>query len=297
MRREELGDLAAFVAIAEEQSFTRASARLGISQSALSHTIRRLEGRLGVRLLTRTTRNVVPTEAGDQLIETLRPALAEIEAELVMIRQLRDVPSGTIRITAGQHAATTILWPKIKQLLVTYPDIKVELDVSGAIKDIVTDRFDAGVRLGEQVAKDMVAVRIGPTYTMALVAAPSYWRKHGKPKVPKDLAEHNCINVRFPTSGGLYAWELVKNGREVNARVDGQLVVNNTSMILDAAVSGLGVAFVLDDHVKAHLADGRLVRVMKDWCHPFAGYYLYYPSRRQPSRAMTLLVDALRHRD
>lgn len=297
MRREELGDLAAFMAVADEQGFTRASAKLGVSQSALSHTIRRLERQLGVRLLTRTTRNVVPTKAGEQLIETLRPALAEIEAELATIRQLREMPSGTIRITAGQHAARTILWPKIKELLVSYPDVRIELDVSGTARDIVTERFDAGVRLGEQVEKDMIAVRIGPEYTMALVGSPEYWQKNGKPRRPQDLAQHNCINVRFPTSGGLYAWELTKDGREVNARVDGQLVVNNMVMVIDAAVSGLGAAFVLDDHVKTHLADGRLVRVMKDWCRPFAGYHLYFPSSRQRSRLMTLLVDGLRYRD
>ena len=297
MRREQLGDLTAFAAIADERSFTRAAAKLAISQSALSHTVRRLEERLGVRLLTRTTRNVALTEAGERLIETLRPALDEIGAKLAALRQLRETPGGTVRITTSEHAARTILWPKVKELLAAYPDLKVELNIEGALTDIVTERFDAGVRLGEQVAKDMIAVRIGPRYSMAVVAAPSYFHRHGKPNTPQDLVKHACINIRFEASGGLYAWELEKNGRELNVRVDGQLILNHMPMIIDAAVSGLGIAFALDDQVKSELADGSLVRVMKDWCPPFAGYHLYYPSRRQQSRAMALMIEALRYRD
>jgi DNA-binding transcriptional LysR family regulator len=296
MRREELGDLAAFVAIADERSFTRAAAKLGISQSALSHTVRRLEERLGVRLLTRTTRSVALTEAGERLFETLRPALDEIDAKLAALSQLRETPGGTVRITTSEHAARTVLWPKVKELLSAYPDLKVELSIEGALTDIVTERFDAGVRLGEQVAKDMIAVRIGPQHSMAVVAAPSYFRSHGKPKTPQDLVKHVCINIRLETSGGLYAWELEKNDRELNVRVDGQLILNNMPMIIDAAVSGLGIAFTIDDQVKSQLGDGSLVRVMKDWCPPFAGYHLYYPSRRQQSRAMALLIEALRYR-
>jgi DNA-binding transcriptional LysR family regulator len=297
MRREELGDLAAFVALADERSFTRAAAKLGISQSALSHTVRRLEERLGVRLLTRTTRSVALTEAGERLIETLRPALDEIDAKLAALSQLRETPGGTVRITTSEYAARTVLWPKVKELLSAYPDLKVELSIEGALTDIVTERFDAGIRLGEQVAKDMIAVRIGPQHSMAVVAAPSYFRSHGKPKTPQDLVKHTCINIRLETSGGLYAWELEKNDRELNVRVDGQLILNNMPMIIDAAVSGLGIAFTIDDQVKSHLADRSLVRVMKDWCPPFAGYHLYYPSRRQQSRAMALLIEALRYRD
>jgi DNA-binding transcriptional LysR family regulator len=297
MRREELGDLTAFAAIADERSFTRAAAKLAISQSALSHTVRRLEERLGVRLLARTTRNVALTEAGERLIETLRPALDEIDARLAALSQLRERPGGAVRITTSEHAARTILWPKVKDLLAAYPDLKVELSIEGGLTDIVTERFDAGVRLGEHVAKDMIAVRIGPQYSMAVVAAPSYFDKHGKPKTPQDLVKHACINIRFEASGGLYAWELEKNDRELNVRVDGQLIVNHMPMIIDAAVSGLGIAFTIDDQVKSELAEGSLVRVMKDWCPPFAGYHLYYPSRRQQSRAMALMIEALRYRD
>jgi len=296
MRREELGDLAAFVVIADECNFTRAAAKLGISQSALSHTIRRLEYGVGVPLLTRTTRSVSLTEAGESLIETLRPALEDVNAKLASLSQLREKPGGTIRITTSDHAARTILWPKVKALLFAYPDIKVELSVDGGLTDIVKERFDAGVRLGEQVAKDMIAVRIGPPYSMAVTAAPSYLRKHGRPKTPQDLARHTCINIRFPTAGGLYAWEMTKNGRAVHVRVDGRLILNNMPMIIDAAVSGLGIAFTIDDQVQSQLKDGSLVRVMKDWCSPFAGYHLYYPSRRQRSPAMALLIEALRYR-
>ena len=296
MRRDELGDLAAFLAVAEERSFTRAAARLGTSQSALSHTVRRLEARLGLRLLTRTTRSVAPTEAGERLLETLRPAFDEIYARLAALSELRDKPAGTIRITTGQHAAETILWPALLRLLPHYPDVRVELSVDQALTDIVAERYDAGVRLGEQVARDMIAVRIGPDMRMAVVGAPAYFATRPKPKTPHDLTHHTCINLRFPTLGGLYAWEFEKDGRALNVRVDGPLVFNVMPMILKAATDGFGLAFVLEDQAAPLIADGRLVRVLADWCPPFPGYHLYYPSRRQLTPAFALLVESLRYR-
>ena len=297
MRREELGDLTAFLAVAEERSFTRAAAKLGTSQSALSHTVRRLEGRLGLRLLTRTTRSVAPTEAGARLIETLRPAFDEIDGKLAALSELRGKPAGTIRINTSKHAAERILWPVVARLLPDYPDVKVELAVDQSLADIVAGRYDAGVRLGEQVAKDMIAVRIGPDLRMAVVGAPSYLADHPAPRTPHDLTAHSCINLRLPTLGGLYAWEFEKDGHELNVRVEGRLVLNDVQMIVEAAAAGFGLACILSDHVEAHLADGRLVRVLEDWCPPFAGYHLYYPSRRQPAPAFSLLVEALRYRE
>jgi DNA-binding transcriptional LysR family regulator len=296
MRREELADLNAFVAVAEERSFTRAAARLGTSQSALSFTVRRLEERLGVRLLSRTTRSVAPTEAGERLLGTLGPALDKIGAELTALSELREKPAGTIRITAGEHAALTVLWPALSTLLPLYPDIELEVNIDQGLTDIVAERFDAGVRFGEQVARDMVAVRIGPDIRMAVVGAPSYFAGRPKPKTPQDLTAHDCINLRLPTSGGLYAWEFEKRGRELKVRVEGQWVFNSLSLRLDAVLAGFGLAYVPDDVVQPHLADGRLVRVLADWCPPFAGYHLYYPSRRQPTPAFALVVEALRYR-
>ena len=296
MRRDELGDLAAFLAVAEERSFTRAAARLGTSPSALSHTVRRLVARLGLRLLTRTTRSVAPTEAGERLLETLRPAFDEIDARLAALSELRDKPAGTIRITTGQHAAETILWPALLRLLPHYPDVRVELSVDQALTDIVAERYDAGVRLGEQVARDMIAVRIGPDIRMAVVGAPAYFATRPKPKTPHDLTHHTCINLRFPTLGGLYAWEFEKDGRALNVRVDGPLVFNVMPMILKAATDGFGLAFVLEDQAAPLIADGRLLRVLADWCPPFPGYHLYYPSRRQLTPAFALLVESLRYR-
>jgi DNA-binding transcriptional LysR family regulator len=296
MRREELADLNAFVVVAEEQSFTRAAAKLGTSQSALSYTLRRLEARLGVRLLTRTTRRVAPTQAGEKLLRTLRPALGDIAAELASLGDMRETPAGSIRITTSAHAASTVLWPVLEKLLPSHPDIEVELNIESRLTDIVAERYDAGVRLGEQLAKDMVAVRIGPDLRMAVVGAPSYFAGHPKPRTPQDLAEHTCINLRLPTLGGLYAWELARAGREVKVRVEGQLIFNDVAMILKAAVAGFGLACVLADHIDAEVAAGRLVRVLGDWCPPFPGYHLYYPSRRQTSAAFALLVDALRYR-
>ncbi|MEK0081605.1 LysR family transcriptional regulator [Benzoatithermus flavus] len=296
MPRENLNDLLAFLAVAREHSFTRAAAQLGVSQSALSHAIRGLEARLGLRLLTRTTRSVAPTEAGERLLRTVGPRFEEIEAELVALSALRDKPTGTIRITAGEHAADTILWPALEKLLPDYPEIKVEIAVDNGLTDIVAGRFDAGVRLGEQVAKDMIAVRIGPDMRMAVVGAPSYFAQRPPPRTPQDLTAHDCINIRLPTYGGLYAWEFEKDGRQLRVRVEGQLVFNNTALRLNAALAGLGLAYLPEDQVQAHLAEGRLVRVLADWCPPFPGYHLYYPSRRQPTPAFALLVEALRHR-
>lgn len=296
MRGSELGDLVAFVAVAEERSFTRAAAKLGVSQSALSYTVRRLETRLGVRLLNRTTRSVAPTDGGERLLRTLRPAFDQIDTEVSTLGELRDKPSGTVRITATDHAADTILWPAISRLLPSYPDVKVEIDVDYGLRDIVADRYDAGVRFGEQVAKDMISVRIGPDIRMAIVGAPSYFASRPEPKSPRDLVHHSCITFRQPSAGGIYAWEFEKRGREMRVRVDGQLVFNRMRPMLDAARAGFGLACLLEDLVEADVADGRLIRVLADWCPPFAGYHLYYPSRRQPSPAFALLVDALRSR-
>jgi len=296
MQRDELGDLMAFLAVAEERSFTRAAAKLGTSQSALSYTVRRLEARLGVRLLTRTTRSVAPTEAGERLLRTLGPAFDTIGTELAALSEFREKPAGTIRITTSAHAAHAILWPALERLLPDYPDIKVELDIDNGLTDIVTERYDAGVRLGEQVAKDMIAVRIGPDMRMAVVGSPSYFRNRTEPKKPQDLIHHSCINLRLPTHGGLYAWEFEKGHRELRVRVEGQLVFNGTFQMLNAALAGFGLAYVPQDVAEPHLAKGRLKRVLEDWCAPYSGYHLYYPSRRQSSAAFSLLVDALRHR-
>jgi len=284
------------MAVARECSFTRAAAKLGVSQSALSHTIRSLEERLGLRLLTRTTRRVAPTEAGERLLRTVGPRFDEIDAELAALSALREKPAGTVRITAGEHAAYAILWPALPKLLPHYPDIKVEIIIDYGLTDIVAEHYDAGVRLGEQVAKDMIAVRIGPDMRMAVVGAPSYFTRRPQPKRPQDLTAHDCINLRLPTYGGLYVWEFEKRGRELKVRVEGQLVFNNLAMRLNAALAGLGLAYLPEDQVKTHLADGALIRVLADWCPPFSGYHLYYPSRRQPKPAFAVLVDALRYR-
>ena len=296
MQREELVDLNAFLVVAEERSFTRAAAKLGTSQSSLSHTIRRLEARLGVRLLTRTTRNVAPTGAGERLLGTLRPALDSIGTELASLGELRDKPAGKIRITTTEHAASTVVWPALERLLADYPDIHVELDVNSSFTDIVTERFDAGVRLGEALANDMVATRIGPDLRMAVVGSAGYFAQRPMPRTPQDLAGHRCINLRLLSAGGLYAWELEKDGHELRVRVEGQLAFNSTRMIVRAAAAGFGLGFVMEDQVAQQLADGRLIRVLEDWCPSFAGYHLYYPSRREPSAAFALLVEALRYR-
>jgi DNA-binding transcriptional LysR family regulator len=296
MPRYELNDLLAFVAVARERSFTKAAAKLGVSQSALSHTIRRLEERLGLRLLTRTTRSVAPTQAGDRLYQSVGPRFTEIEAEVASLSELRDKPAGTVRITAGEHAANTVLWPAFAKVLPSYPDIKVEITVDYGLTDIVAERYDAGVRLDERVAKDMIAVRIGPDLRMAVVGSRSYFERRKRPQTPRDLTAHDCINLRLPTHGGLYTWEFEKNKREVNVHVEGQLVFNNIALRLNAALAGLGLAYLPEDQVQGAIAAGRLVRVLADWCPPFAGYHLYYPSRRQSSPAFALLVEALRYR-
>jgi DNA-binding transcriptional LysR family regulator len=296
MPHSNLDDLLAFLAVVRERSFTRAAAKLGVSQSALSHTIRRLEAKLGIRLLARTTRSLSPTEAGERLLERLGPHFEQIQTELDGLTQLRDKPAGTIRITAGEHAAHAVLWPVLAKFLPRYPDIKVEVIVDYGLIDIVAQRYDAGVRLGGQVAKDMIAVRIGPDMRMAVVGAASYLARRSLPKKPQDLTAHNCINLRLPTHGGLYAWELERGRREVHVRVDGQLVFNNITLRVNAALEGLGLAFLPEDVVQPYLTQGRLKRVLEDWCAPFPGYHLYYPSRRQSSAAFSLLADALRYR-
>lgn len=296
MARPNINDLSAFLAVARERSFTRAAAQIGVSPSALSHTIRGLEERLGMRLLTRTTRSVAPTQAGERLLLKIGPHFDGIERELAALSELRDKPAGTIRITTGIDAAQTILWPAIAKLLPDYPDIKVELSINSGFVDIVAERFDAGVRLGETIAQDMVAVRIGPDMRMAAVASPSYFADRKPPRTPNDLARHNCINLRFPTLGGLYAWEFEKGRRALNVRVEGQLVVNDIALARSAALDGAGIAYLPEDYVRSDLEEKRLIRVLADWSPPFSGYHLYYPSRRQQSPAFSLLIEALRYR-
>jgi len=294
--RENIADIVAFLAVARAGSFTKAAAQLGVSQSALSHTLRKLEENLGVRLLTRTTRSVSPTEAGERLLQSLGPRFDEIESEIAAVSELRDTPAGNIRITTNEHAARTLLWPAIVKLVKRYPDVNVELSIDSGLRDIVADRFDAGVRLGEEVAKDMIAMPIGPEMRMAIVGAPSYFTAHPRPKTPHDLTDHRCINIRMQTRGGFYAWEFEKNGKPLNVRVEGPLAFNDIEMVLDAALEGLGLACVMEDMAKAAIDKGKLVRVLADWCPPFPGYHLYYPSRRQPTAAFTLLLKSLRGR-
>ncbi|MEP8755222.1 LysR family transcriptional regulator [Enterobacter hormaechei] len=295
MLKDNFNDLLSFMVVARERSFTRAAAQLGVSQSALSHAMRNLEARLEVRLLTRTTRSVAPTEAGEQLFMRLSPHLLEIEQELTALRDTRDRPAGNIRLTAGEHAMPAVLWPVLKPFMAQYPDINVEVTVDDGLTDIVDGRFDAGVRLGEQVAKDMIAVRIAPDMRMAVVGSADYLHRFGVPETPEQLDQHRCINMRLPTRGGLYAWEFERDGRELRVRVDGQLILNSLSQRIDAAENGLGLAYVPEDAVQDALAEGRLVRVLEAWCPAFAGYHLYYPSRRQHTSAFSLLIAALRH--
>ena len=296
MAREDFNDLAAFAVVAKERSFTRAAAKIGVSQSALSQTIKALEARLGLRLLIRTTRSVSPTEAGERLLQTVAPRFEEIEAEIAALSDLREKPAGTVRITAGEHPAVTILQPALKRLLPDYPDINVEIIVDYGLTDIVSEGYDAGVRMGEQVAKDMIAVKIGPQMRMAVVGSPGYFADRPAPRVPQDLASHRCINMRLPTYGGLFVWGLEKDGREVKVRGEGQLVFNNLALRLQSALDGLGLAYMPEDQALALIAEGRLIRVLEDWCPPFPGYHLYYPSRRHSSPALALLVDVLRRR-
>lgn len=296
MPRENFNDLLAFVTVTREGSFTRAAAQLGVSQSALSHTIRALEARLGLRLLTRTTRSVAPTEAGQRLFLTVAPRFEEIDAELAALTELRDKPAGTIRITTAEHAANTVLWPKLVELLPNYPDIRVEISVDYGLTDIVAQRYDAGVRLGDDVAKDMIAVRIGPDLRMAVVGTPAYFAHRPEPRTPQDLAKHNCINLRLPTHGGLLLWDFEKDGQEVKIRVDGQWIFNGSTPMLRAALAGCGLAFLPEDLVREPVVAGLLQAVLTDWCPLFPGYFLYYPSRRESAPALTLLVEALHYR-
>ena len=295
MKRDEMADLTAFVVVAEERSFTRAAAKLGISQSSLSQIVRRVETRLGLRLLTRTTRSVAPTEAGERLLRTLVPALDELDASLAALSAMKDRPSGRIRITSVEHAARTVIWPALKLLLPGYPDIEVELSLDYGLVDIVAERFDAGVRLGEQVDKDMIAVRIAPDMPMAVVGSPSYFNAHTVPKTPQELVNHACFNLRLRTSGGVSPWAFEKNRRALNVRVQGPLVFNTIDLLLDAALNGFGLAYLPVDQVREHVSKGRLVGVLADWCPRLSGYHLYYPNRKQ-STAFALVVEALRYR-
>lgn len=297
MLRENVNDLVAFLAVASELSFTRAAAKLGISQSALSQTIRNLEQRLDVRLLNRTTRRVTPTEAGERLRRAIGPRFEEIEGELAALDELRTQPTGNIRLTATDYAADTILLPKLADFLPRYPHINVEIIIDYGLTDIIAEGYDAGVRPGGQVARDMIAVRIGPDIRMAVVGAPSYFKSHSAPTEPHELTEHDCINLRLPTHGGVYAWEFEKDGRELHVHVDGQATFNGTRQMLNAALAGIGLAYVPEDLACPHLENGRLTRVLADWCPPYAGHHLYYPNRRQSERAFGLLVEALRDRE
>jgi DNA-binding transcriptional LysR family regulator len=295
MVREVVTDLMAFLAVARERNFTRAAAQLGVSQPALSRTIRDLEARLGVRLLTRNTRSVAPTEAGERLVQTIRPHFDGIDAGLAALTASREKPAGPLRITSVEHASDTILAPALARLLVDYPDIQVEIINEYRLADIVAERYDAGVRLGEQVAKDMIALRIGPDFRQMVVGAPSYFTRQAKPETPHDLTNHACINMRLPTSGGLWSWPFAKDGRELRVRVEGPLAFNAVPLILKTALAGLGLADLPEDVVQEHVAAGRLIPVLADWSPLMTGYHLYYPNR-QPNPAFALLIDALRYR-
>jgi DNA-binding transcriptional LysR family regulator len=297
MERADASDLLAFLAVARERSFTRAAARLAIAQPTLSQIVQNLEERLGVRLLNRTTRSVTPTQAGERLLQKIGPKFDEIDVELGALSELREKPAGTLRITSTEYAAEAILMPALSKMLPLYPDINIEVMIDYGLTNIVAAQYDAGIRPGELVAKDMISVRVGPDLRMAVVGAPSYFATRKKPRTPQDLTQHNCVNLRLPTHGGsLYAWEFERNGREVNVRVEGQLVFNGAGALLQAALQGLGLAYLTESHVQPHLSSGQLVRVLADWCPPFSGYHLYYPSRRQSSPAFSLLVGALRYR-
>lgn len=295
MAREDFNDLLWFLAVAEEKSFTRAAAKLGIAQSTLSHTIKRLETGMGIRLLTRTTRSVATTEAGERLRQSLAPRVAEIEAEIAALMEFRDKPAGTIRLTLSDHAFDSLVWPKLRPMLAAYPDIKLEFSIDNGLRNIVEDGFDAGVRLGESVEKDMIAIRIGPDWRMVAVASSDYFAAHPAPRHPQELIGHNCMNMRQARGGGLYGWEFEKDGQELRVRVDGQLTFNASYAMVDAALKGYGIAFVPEDLVARYIASGDLIQVLDDWCPKFAGYYVYYPSRRQNLPAFKAVVDALRY--
>jgi DNA-binding transcriptional LysR family regulator len=297
MHRDDASDLLAFLAVARERSFTRAAAKLGMTQSALSQIIRSLEERIGVRLLNRTTRSVTPTQAGERLFLSIGPKFNEMDSELAAISELREKPAGTIRLTAAEYPATEIVLPALAKILPKYPDVHVEVIIDYGLTNIVAQQVDAGIRPGELVAKDMIAVRISPDLRMAVVGSPSYFADRKRPKSPQELTSHNCLNLRLPTHGGsIYAWEFEKDGRQLNARVEGQLIFNSAGLLLEGALKGLGLAFLMEGQVRRYISEGRLVRVLSDWCPPFAGYHLYYPTRRQPSPAFSVLADALRYR-
>ncbi|MBA2933892.1 LysR family transcriptional regulator [Sphingomonas sp. CGMCC 1.13654] len=296
MPRESIDDLEVLLTVAQEGSFTRAAAKLGVSQSALSQTVRSLEEKIGLRLLDRTTRSVSPTQAGTRLLDGVAPRIAEIRDEIAAIGALRDKPSGTVRITADEHAAKSTLWPRLVDVLRANPDIGIEIVVDYGLTDIVAERYDAGVRLGEIIDKDMIAVPIGPDERMVVVGSPSYIAKHGAPRKPQQLVDHRCINLRLPTRGGLYVWEFEKGGRALNVRVEGQCVFNSTGLMIDAALAGFGLAFVPEAEIMPHVARGALRTVLEDWCPSYSGYHLFYPSRRQPSAAFSAVMEALRFR-
>jgi DNA-binding transcriptional LysR family regulator len=296
MRRENVNDYLAFIAVAREQSFTKAAAQLGVSQSALSYTVRTLEARLGLRLLTRTTRSVSVTEAGERLLNSIGPHFDQIESEITALSGMRDKPAGTVRITTVEHAAETILWPKLTPLLLDYPDINIEIISEYGLKDIVADRYDAGVRLGEQVDKDMISVPLARNFCFAVVGAPSYFEGRQLPLTPHDLTEHSCIKLRLPTHGGFYLWEFDKDGRELKARIEGRAAFSTVSMMRQAALDGLGLAYLPEDQVEGAIDEGRLVRVLADWSPPRPAYHLYYPTRRQHSPVFALVLQALRYR-
>jgi len=296
MPSENFNNLSAFVMVARERSFTKAAAKLGVSQSALSQTIKGLEVRLGLQLLTRNTRSVSPTEAGERLLQSVAPRFEDIERDIAALSALREKPAGLIRITAGEHPAVTVLQPALEKFLPEYPDIKVEIIVDYGLTDIAAEGYDAGVRLGEQVAKDMIAVPIGPEMRMAVVGSPAYFERYPIPVTPQDLVQHNCINFRLPTYGGLFPWEFEKDGRELKVRVEGQLIFNTLALRLNSALAGLGLVYMPEDEATGSIAEGRLIRVLEDWCEPFPGYHLYYPSRRHSSPALAVLLEALRYR-
>ena len=297
MRREDLNDLLWFVAVAEERSFTKAAAKLGTSQSTLSHTIKKLEASMGLRLLTRTTRSVAPTDAGERLLRSMAPRIQEIETDIAGLMELRDKPSGTVRITLSDYALEDLVWPKLRPVLSQYPDIRLELSRDNAMRNIVEDRFDAGIRLGEAIDKDMIAVRIGPDWRMVVVGSPAYFAAHPIPVAPMELVAHDCINMRQTTAGGLYAWEFEKDGRQLRVRVEGRLTFNSSYPMVDAAASGYGIGYIPESLVSEHIAAGRLIQVLGDWSPLFAGFFLYYPSRRQASPAFSVVADALRYRE
>lgn len=297
MPKENYNELIAFIEVAKAKSFTRAAAQLGITQSALSHTVKGLEKRLGIRLLTRTTRSVSLTDAGERLLTKIAPRFEEIDAEITFLSELRDKPAGTIRISSSDHAIDTLLWPKLEPMIRQYPDVKIELCVDYGFTDIVERRFDVGVRFGEAIANDMIAIRIGPDLSMAAVASPEYFTQHSKPKEPHDLLDHACINLRLPTYGGLYAWEFEKGERSLNVNVDGQLIFNSVQQIHRAALAGFGIGYLPEDIFAEDIQAGKLVRVLEDWCPPFTGYHLYFPNRMRSSPAFDIVIDALRHRD